>query len=190
MYGTIKDSTSSEVIFGANIFILDLFRGTATGENGSYSINNIPTGNYQIRFSYIGYIQKIINVEIEPNTRKEFNIKLQPEIYEGEEITVLAQAAGQVAAIKQQLESNTIVNVVSKERLSELPDQNAAESVARLPGVSVQRDAGEASKVVVRGLSPRFNSITVNGIRLPGSGDDRSVDLSLVPSEILDGIEV
>ncbi len=190
LYGTIKDSTSSEVIFGANIFILDLFRGTATGENGSYSINNIPTGNYQIRFSYIGYIQKIINVEIEPNTRKEFNIKLQPEIYEGEEITVLAQAAGQVAAIKQQLESNTIVNVVSKERLSELPDQNAAESVARLPGVSVQRDAGEASKVVVRGLSPRFNSITVNGIRLPGSGDDRSVDLSLVPSEILDGIEV
>jgi TonB-dependent receptor len=190
LYGTIKDSTSSEVIFGANIFILDLFKGTATGENGSYEINNIPTGRYQIRFSYIGYIQKVITVEIEPNTRKELNIKLQPEIYEGEEITVLAQAAGQVAAIKQQIESNTIVNVVSKERLGELPDQNAAESVARLPGVSVQRDAGEASKVVVRGLSPRFNSITVNGIKLPGSGDDRSVDLSLVPSEVLGGIEV
>ena len=80
LYGTVKDSTSNDLIFGANIFILDLLKGTATGENGSYTISNIPTGSYQIRFSYIGYVQKIISVEIEPNTRKELNIKLKPEI--------------------------------------------------------------------------------------------------------------
>ncbi len=188
--GEVRDSTTNEAVIGANVFFFDLSRGGATNNDGTFEVGRIPAGNYNVRFSYIGYITKTVKVTISGGEETYLSVLLEPDIFEGEEITVLAQAAGQVAAIKQQMESNTIVNVVSKERLSELPDQNAAESVARLPGVSVQRDAGEASKVVVRGLSPRFNSITVNGIRLPGSGNDRSVDLSLVPSEILDGIEV
>lgn len=188
--GTVFDSTSADPILGANIFIMSLAKGTATNEDGSFVIKDVPTGTYKIRFSYIGYNTKFVEVTISGDVSNVLNIVLERNILVGEEITVLAQAAGQLAAIKQQLNSNTIVNVVSKERLSELPDQNAAESVARLPGVSVQRDAGEASKVVVRGLSPRFNSITVNGVRLPGTEGDRSVDLSLVPSDVLDGIEV
>lgn len=188
--GQVVDSTNSEPILGANVYIQELLRGDATDVNGDYEVTGIPAGTYRLRLSYLGYKTKFITVEIFENQETTLLIQLAPDFLLGEEITVLAQAAGQAAAIKQQVESNTIVNVVSKERLSELPDQNAAESVARLPGVSVQRDAGEASKVVVRGLSPRFNSITVNGVRLPSSGDDRSVDLSLLPSDVLDGIEV
>lgn len=188
--GTVLDSLSGEVIIGANIFISDLGRGDATDVDGKYSIRSVPVGTYRLTVSYLGYARKNITAEVGSGELLVLDIVLSPNVIQGEEITVLAQAAGQIAALKQQMESNTIVNVVSKERLNELPDQNAAESVARLPGVSVQRDAGEASKVVVRGLSPRFNSITVNGVRLPSSGDDRSVDLSLLPSDVLDGIEV
>ncbi len=72
-----------------------------------------------------------------------------------------------------------------------MPDQNAAESIARLPGISIQRDAGEGQKVVVRGLSPKFNSITLNGVRIPSTdAADRSVDLSMISSDMLSGIEV
>ncbi|MEZ4852184.1 MAG: TonB-dependent receptor [Bacteroidia bacterium] len=102
-----------------------------------------------------------------------------------------AQVEGQQAAINQQINSNTIVNVVSKDKIQSLPDQNAAETVGRLPGISVQRDAGEGTKIVVRGLSPRFNSITVNGERIPSTDpEDRSVDLSMVSTDALEGIEV
>lgn len=188
--GQVVDSTNSEPIFGANVYIQELLRGAATDGNGDYEITGIPAGTYSLRLSYLGYRTKFISIEIFEDRGTTLNVQLAPDFLLGEEITVLAQAAGQAAAIKTQLESNTIVNVVSKERLAELPDQNAAESVARLPGVSVQRDAGEASKVVVRGLSPRFNSITVNGVRVPGTEGDRSVDLSLLPSDVLDGIEV
>ena len=87
--------------------------------------------------------------------------------------------------------SNTIVNVISKEKLQELPDQNAAESVGRLAGVSVYRDAGEGQRVTIRGISPRLNSITVNGERLPSTQEqDRSVDLSMISPEMLEGIEL
>jgi len=188
--GQVIDSTSSEAIYGANIFIIELEKGDATNINGNFEIENVPAGDYTIRISYLGYQTKSIGISVDDKEEIKLHVILIPDIFEGDEVQILGQAMGQASAIREQLQSNTIVNVVSKERLSELPDQNAAESVARLPGVSVQRDAGEASKVVIRGLSPRFNSITVNGVRMPGTEGDRSVDLSLLPSDVLDGIQV
>ena len=62
-----------------------------------------------------------------------------------------------------------IVNIVSRARIQELPDANAAESVSRLPGVSLIRTGGEGSKVVIRGLSPQYNQITIDGVELPSN---------------------
>ena len=106
-------------------------------------------------------------------------------------MVVRGQATGQRAAINQQVNSNTIVNVISKEKLQELPDQNAAEAVGRLAGVSVYRDAGEGQQVSIRGISPRFNAITVNGERLPSTEQEtRAVDLSMISADALAGIEL
>ena len=80
------------------------------------------------------------------------------DIVESETVIVSAQAAGQVAAINQQLSSNTIVNVISEEKIQELPDANAAEAIGRLPGVSIQRSGGEANKITLRGLSDKYTS--------------------------------
>ncbi len=190
LQGTVTDSLTNETLIGASVYFPDLGIGDITNLEGRYRIENIPPNIHTVQVSYIGYITKTVELDLRNEGTTQLDIVLQSSVVEGEEIFVLAQAAGQIAAIKEQLESNTIVNVVSKERLSELPDQNAAESVARLPGVSVTRDAGEAAKVVVRGLSPRFNSITINGVRVPGTEGDRSVDLSLLPSDVLDGIQV
>ena len=53
------------------------------------------------------------------------------------------------------------------------------------------RSAGEASKVVIRGLEPKFNAITINNVRIPSTAyDDRSVDLSMISTDMLSGIEV
>ena len=71
-----------------------------------------------------------------------------------------------------------------------MPDANAAESIGRLPGVAIERSAGEGSKVNIRGLSPRFSIITINGQKIPGTGDDRSVDLSMISQYVLQGIEL
>ena len=51
--------------------------------------------------------------------------------------------------------------------VAQLPDQNAAEAVQRLPGVSVERDQGEGRFVSVRGLGPDLNSVTINGTLVP-----------------------
>jgi TonB-dependent receptor len=116
---------------------------------------------------------------------------MSPESILGETVIITGQMLGQTKAINQQLKSEALANIVSADRIQELPDANAAEAISRLPGVAINRSGGEGNKVVIRGMQPKFAAITVNGIRLPSnSGSDRSVDLSLISPELLDGIEV
>ncbi len=189
--GHVYDKSTNEILLGANVTIKNTSLGAATDVYGNYFIRNIPGGNQSILVSYIGYQSITIDVNILSDKTVEHDFYLMPSALEGQTVTVTAQAEGQLSAINQQITSNTIENVVSKARLQELPDVNAAESIGRLPGVSLQRYGGEATKVEVRGLNPKYNLITVNGVIIPGTGSsDRSVDLSLVSSNMLDGISL
>ena len=195
--GYVTDTKSSQYLIGANIFIEGTSIGSATNEKGFYKITNIKEGTYTIKVSYIGYktLSDTITIDsmsdmLDGNVyTKDF--KLNYTTIEGNEVTVTAQAKGQMAAINKQLNAKSLVNIISSDRIRELPDANAAETVARVPGVSIQREGGEGNKVVVRGLSPKYNSITVNGVKLASTdNEDRSTDLSMISQYMLDGIEV
>lgn len=189
--GRVIDATDGTALWGTNIIISGSSLGTASDMDGKYKLKNIPVGPQVIVFRYLGYNTDSIKVDIVANRSLELDHELNPQIVQGEEVVITAQLQGQAAAINQQLTSNTIVNIVSKDRIQELPDANAAESIGRLPGISIERDAGEGSKVIVRGLSPKYNLITLNGEQIPSTDpENRSVDLSMISSDILEGIEV
>jgi len=189
--GTVKDAESGDPLPGANVILKGSAIGAATNLKGEYRIPRVPPGRYTLVFSYIGYSEQSIEVTVMPDRTTRQDAALRFEAVRGKEVVVTAQMEGQVAAINRQLTSNTIVNVVSADRIQELPDANAAESVGRLPGVSIKRDGGEGNQVVIRGLAPTYNSITIGGERIPATDlDDRSVDLNMIAPEILAGIEV
>jgi len=132
-----------------------------------------------------------VTVSVRGGQTLELAIQMAAEVIEGKVITITAQALGQAAAINQQLSSNTIVNVISEQKIQELPDANAAEAMGRLPGVSVQRSGGEANKIVLRGLSDKFSTFTVDGVRIAGTeADSRGLDLSTISQGSLAGIEL
>ncbi|MCC6397151.1 MAG: carboxypeptidase-like regulatory domain-containing protein, partial [Bacteroidetes bacterium] len=189
--GTVSDAKTGEALVGAHVMLQGTAIGTSTNIDGKFAIPGITAGSHTLVATYLGYKKHTEPVQILADSTLFLDIRLQLDVVQFEEVTVTAQLEGQVQAINQQLTSNTIVTVVSSDRIKELPDQNAAESIARLPGVSIQRDAGEGQKVVVRGLAPKFTSITLNGVRIPSTdAADRSVDLSMISSDILSGIEV
>ncbi len=189
--GTVKDAGTGETLVGANVIIQGTSIGAATDADGRYTITSAPVGTRTLVVSYLGYDNEERTVTIPSGGRLTENFELTFGGVEGEEVIVTAQASGQLSAINQQLQSNTISNIVSADRIQELPDVNAAESIGRLPGVSIQRSGGEATKIAIRGLSPKYSTVTVNGVRVPSTGgDDRDVDLSLISSNMLGGIEV
>lgn len=189
--GIVTDKLTDEPLIGSNVFLVGTAFGAASDLDGSFVLKNIPVGNYEIKASFIGYKPLSYKIVVEENKNIEIKFSLDAESIEGETIVVTAQALGQKQAINQQLSSKNIKNIVSAARIKDVPDANAAESVGRLPGVSLLREGGEGNKVVIRGMEPKFNAITINGVRLSSSNaDDRSSDLSMISSSMLAGIEV
>ena len=189
--GIIKDSGSKDPLAGANVYITGTSLGTASTDDGRYKISNVSPGTYVLKASYIGYESKEIEVTISAGDDLEQNFEMDYATIEGKTIEVTAQARGQMDAINKQLKAKSIKNIISSDRIQELPDANAAEAVARVPGVSIRREGGEGNKVVIRGLSPKYNKVTVNGTNLASTdADDRSTDLSMISQYMLEGIEV
>jgi len=81
-------------------------------------------------------------------------------------------------------------SVISTDDLGNFVDQNVAESLRRLPGVTLQRSEGEGKYVTVRGLGPGFVSINMNGSQMSGAGEERKVGLDALPADLLGTIEV
>ncbi len=165
--GSVKDAQTGEPLPSANVIIVGTSLGAATDIDGKYVIRNVPLGSYTLRASYLGYRPLKHPVQVMKGVDSKQDFRLENIGITGETVVVTAQVAGQNQAINQQLAALQVMNVVSLARIQELPDANAAESVSRLPGVSLVRTGGEGSKVVIRGLSPQFNQVTIDGVELP-----------------------
>ena len=189
--GYVQDTNTGEPLFGANVVLVGTSLGNATNNDGKYLIQNVPPGSYTIYVTYIGHKSQSKEIVVEEGINLEINFTLETVALEGETVEVTAQASGQTQAINQQLSSNQIINVVSADKIQELPDANAAESVGRLPGVTVLRSGGEGSAIVIRGLQPKYNKILIDGVQMSSSNpNDRGSDLSTISSYMLDGIQV
>ncbi len=189
--GFVYDSNTGDPLVGANAYIENTAYGAATDLNGKFTILNIPAGYYVLKIKYMGYQENASNIILQEGESLEKVIELVFQVVEGQAVQITAQADGQMQAINQQLSSQTISNIVSQARIQEVPDANAAESVGRLPGVSLKRSSGEGNEVVIRGLQPRLNVITVNNIRMPSTNEYNSaVGLAGISQYMLDGIEV
>ena len=189
--GVVRDSVTGEPLIGANVILVGTGKGAATDKEGKYDIPNVLRGTYTIKISYIGYRDQTSSLTIQQGAKTYLDFKLYPVGIIGQTIIVTSQATGQTEAINQQLSSLQIMNVVSSTKIQELPDATVAEAVGRLPGISVLRNGGEGDEVVIRGLAPKYNKIMIDGVDMSTSDAfDRSQDLSMISSNMLEGISV
>jgi len=184
--GKITDGISGEALPGASVIIKGTTIGTISELNGDYEIL-VPGENVTLVYSFLGYRAQ----EVSLGEQQRIDIVLSQNTEELEEVMITVQARGQIGARQSQINSNTLVNVVAPDRLQENPDANAVEAIGRLPGISVKRNGGEGSGLVIRGLEPKYSSITLNGIELPSTGgDNRSTNISGISQYVLQGVEV
>lgn len=86
--------------------------------------------------------------------------------------------------------SSGIVDAISAEDIGKFPDTNIAESLQRIPGISIDRNGGEGQFVTVRGFGPGFNTVLVNGRRMASETGGREFSFDLYPAELISGAEI
>jgi len=115
----------------------------------------------------------------------------EPAEESGNEIVVTGIRASLESAMDIKRDSSGVVDAISAEDIGKFPDTNLAESLQRVPGVSINRVNGEGSQVTVRGFGPQFNLVTVNGRQMATSfvnspGGDQGVDFARATSRSFD----
>ena len=93
-----------------------------------------------------------------------------------------------------------MVDAITSEDIADFPDANLAESLQRIPGISIDRDQGEGRTITVRGLPADFSRVRINGLEAlstAGSNDagsspnrSRSFDFNTFASELFSSLKV
>lgn len=175
----------------ATISVEGLNKGAISDSEGKFFILEVPSGTQTIKVEYLGYADQLIPVSIIPGETVEIKIVLQSQTEELDGVILTGFGGGQAKALNTQKNKTNITNVVSADQVGKFPDANIGDAVKRIPGITMQVDQGEARNVIVRGLAPQLNSVTLNGSRIPSAeGDNRNVQMDLIPADMIQAIEV
>lgn len=113
-----------------------------------------------------------------------------------EQVVVTGIRASLQSAANIKKNANAVVDAISAEDVGKLPDSDVGETLGRIPGVSVARDFGQGAAVSIRGTDPQMTYTTLNGQTVASTGwydqksIDRSFNYSLLPPEMIGGLEV
>ncbi len=188
--GRVLDETNLPLP-GATVVISEIKSATSSDFNGYYELLNLPSGKYKVIISFIGYQTLEQEVSIN-NGIKSIDFSMKPANNELDEVVVTGSIAkGQAKALNLQKNKQNITNIISADQVGKFPDANIGDALKRVPGIVMQNDQGEARDILIRGLAPQLNSVTINGDRMPSAeAENRRVQMDLIPSDMIQTIEV
>jgi TonB-dependent receptor len=119
---------------------------------------------------------------------------------EVEELVITGFRGSLAVALEQKREETSVIDAISAEDIADFPDANLAESIQRIPGVSIDRDAGEGRSITVRGLGPDFTRTRINGMEAQattggtdssgGANRGRGFDFNVFAAELFQNITI
>ena len=189
--GRVTDGKSRLALGGARVTVAGTALETFAGQSGDYVLVNVPAGARSVVVSYVGYPEATQLVTVTAAGTASADVAVGESAVRIEKFVIEGSSVGAARAINQQRAAETLTNLVAADDIGRFPDQNAAESIQRIPGVALYRDQGEGRFIVVRGIKPDLNTVQLNGVSVatPDRGN-RTLPLDVIPSDALGAIEV
>ena len=192
--GRVTDGGSKDPLPGAYVQLDGLNKGNTTDAFGNYQIGNLNAGKYEVKIKYIGFVEFEKEVIVVSGQTLILNIDLPVSTATLSNVNVYGKLTTSNESSSRQAEKNAdnITNVISARAMERSPDINAANALARVSAVTIQRNSGsDDAYAIIRGLEPRYNNTLINGVKVTSPDPvSRFISLSIVPSELLDRIEV
>ncbi|WP_245967154.1 TonB-dependent receptor [Ulvibacterium marinum] len=191
MYGqkavlTGSVSSNGEAVPLVNVYLENTILGTSTDEMGSYTLKNIPPGNYTLRATVIGYLPFTKQVSLSANENKIFRITLTPSSEQLDEMVV----TGTLKPVSR-LESPVPVEVYSPTFLKKNPTASIFEALQNVNGVRPQINCNvcNTGDIHINGLEGPYTLVLIDGMPIV-SGLGTVYGLSGIPNSLIDQIEI
>ncbi len=189
--GRITDARTRLALGGARVAVAGTELATFADASGDYALLNVPAGERTLEVSYVGYSDERQTATVAAGRTTALNFAFGKDIVTLDKFVISGSAVASARAINQQRAAETLSNFIAADEIGRFPDQNAAESMQRVPGLGLYRDQGEGRFIVVRGIRPDLNGVALNGVTMtsPDRGA-RTVPLDVIPSDALGAVEV
>jgi len=153
--GTVTDSTDGTPLPGVTVIVKDTDFGTATNEQGAYSLR-LPTGRYALRFSSVGYTTQVDSVTVTEGEPTRLDVTLTRSITELEELTVTDTKAQPEAGVYE-VDPQDVQNIPT-------PFKDGFRALKTVPGVATNNELSQ--QYSVRGGGYNENLIFINGFEV------------------------
>jgi outer membrane receptor protein involved in Fe transport len=182
--GLVLDNDDNKILVGANISINEVYFNTTTNLSGNFVFSKIPTGNYTLTISHIGYKTETRNIEIKNGRTTNLRIPLNvTPIYTGE-VKVTS-----IKSDKLERDVSLPMEVVSEKVLDAGSFISVSDALKNEPGVALARDGAWGTHVSIRGMN-RNNIVTlVDGNRLETSSNV-AAGLSMIDVNDIERVEI
>ncbi|MCA1746381.1 MAG: carboxypeptidase-like regulatory domain-containing protein, partial [Bacteroidales bacterium] len=163
--GTVQDAISREPLYGANIILAELNKGTITDTDGRFILENVPVGRYSLHIRFVGY-EPILLPELLVSSGKEvvLDIAMQTAISGLEEVVVRPSA-------RKDRPINSMANVSARTFSVEEAGRyaGALDDPGRMAGnfAGVTSPGVHVNAIVVRGNAPKGMQWRLEGVDIP-----------------------
>ena len=192
--GKITDGGSQEPLPGAYVHFDGSNKGVATDAFGNFEFNKLSPGEYKIKIKYVGFEEFEKEIQITSGQAVVLNIPLVEHKQDLKTVNVYGKLneSNESSSRQSEKNANNITNILSARAMERSPDLNAATAITRVSAVTLQRNSGsDEAYAIIRGLEPRYNNTLINGVKVTSPDPvSRFVSLNIVPSDLLDRIEV
>lgn len=188
--GKLTDKKTGELLIGVTVLVQGTSKGAVTDVEGRYLLQLEP-GTYILDFKYMGYATKSISEVVVKNGQvTTLDIALdEPKSKDLKEVVIRGSYKQETinALYVAQKNNPSISSGISGESIRRSPDRNTSEVLKRVSGASIQ----DNKYIIVRGLSDRYNTATINNAILPSTEPDRKTfSFDIIPSNLIDNIVI
>ncbi len=182
--GKIITTDTEDVLGGANINLVGTSLGTISNQKGEFRLKNVPAGIQKLKIRFIGYQEKVLEVNIANAETVNLTIKLTPAIIQTQGVMITS------ARFEKELaEVSMPVTIVTSRQIENTAPLTLVDAMKTEPGLAMGRDGIWGTRLVVRGLS-RSNLVTlIDGNRLE-TATDLAADLAMIDVHDIERIEV
>ena len=188
--GHVTDSSGS-ILQGAQVELQPTAVTVITDAQGSYFMNNLAPGTYTITVTYVGFALFTKALDITAGKTATVDAKMAVSSQKDEVLVTAERASGEAEDINRQRTADNVLQVLTNEVITSLPNANMADALGRLPSVTLERDEGEGKYVQVRGTEPRLTNATIDGVNVPSPESGvRQIKFDTLPADLVESVEI